>query len=146
MKRRCENCEWWEPDDLGDEDEGLCKRYAPTIVCGMCDVYEEEQTQHALFPSTVRGQWCGEFKEKGRAEMIVPLSMGRFYGRALGVLQRNGIKNFNDLFRLENVIALRGVGSCTHSEIIEVMREMAQQFPFLLQEKDNGKENNQEEG
>ena len=53
MKGFCIDCRFWEPDG----DEGLCHRHAPRPL---------EENAEAYFPSTCRGDWCGDFQLKGQ--------------------------------------------------------------------------------
>ena len=71
-ERSCKNCEWWDgtPDDNGHEAIGFCRIKSPRFIrayelmipgeaCeNASDIFDE-----AVWPVTLRNEWCGEFKE-----------------------------------------------------------------------------------
>lgn len=58
MERTCLNCCFWEPDG----DEGLCHRHAPRPL--VATVHTIDENPSTFFPSTCRGDWCGDFQLK----------------------------------------------------------------------------------
>ena len=57
----CFDCRFWEPDG----DEGLCHRNAPQPLVTSDSL---EDSPAAYFPSTCRGDWCGDFLPKRQEE------------------------------------------------------------------------------
>ena len=83
---RCDTCCYWVKND-NSEEEGLCKRYAPSpkvhgfdwalnqmvallarkfITSDEADVndFDDHNERYVLWPETVDEDWCGEWTDK----------------------------------------------------------------------------------
>ena len=59
MGTTCISCRFWEPNG----EEGLCHRYAPRPLVSSTWL---DASPEAFFPSTCRGDWCGDFQLKSQ--------------------------------------------------------------------------------
>ncbi|WP_418392637.1 hypothetical protein [Victivallis lenta] len=65
MKHNCENCRWFESNDLGDKS-GECRRHAPLPANLNRPEPDEDSDEgfYAVWPEVHEGLRCGEFEAK----------------------------------------------------------------------------------
>ena len=58
---KCKKCKYW--DEYNDGKRGFCRRYAPFHIGAEIsdEIFEDD---YAIFPLTLKNDWCGEFVKK----------------------------------------------------------------------------------
>jgi len=79
MERKCDNCEWFYPEEnfFDGATQGLCRRNPPLPFVETMPTYADDGEDLAAgvapdwyrpalgyFPCVVEDWWCGEFKSK----------------------------------------------------------------------------------
>ena len=67
---RCDECKFWETEDLPKElTSGICKRFPPSVGYNQFGVHCEGSPAFSFHPATVVDDWCGEFQAKAKGEL-----------------------------------------------------------------------------
>jgi len=70
---KCEDCKFWDDNEMREGGDGLCRKKSPFLVCGNSSIPKSRQETKcrednvdwlAIWPETFRKDWCGEFEKK----------------------------------------------------------------------------------
>lgn len=64
MDRRCETCEWFDPDNP-TKKEGSCRRVPPVMNGLLANSFTGFDPNRGVWPAVSVLEWCGAWEKKG---------------------------------------------------------------------------------